>query len=379
VVIYARIRRLKWERFCTASQFTLIMEENWFLGFAKKESPQEKEVKMKRGILLMVFAVVLLVCIVHIGQGVSYSASQPVELKVVTFLPKTEPRIVIFQDLLKLIEQKSNGAIICKYLGGPEVIGPLEIGDNVRLGNIQMAVAPGAFFSGLVRISPIISLSQFSMDEERKRGLWDKLTQIFESSGLRPVGRFMPHNDPAYFVGFRKVKPSSIKDLAGLKVGFGSTVNKAWAEKLGMTFVQIPLQEGYNALEKGVVDAYTGTVGDHLNYAYCEAEAYIVDHPIYGNNGYIIMNLKTWNNLPQALKNAIQDALITWEPQSMKIQRELEAKQKQQILGKKKAQFIKLPPEEATKYVQAVYDAEWPTWESKLPELTKVLRPLMSK
>jgi TRAP-type transport system periplasmic protein len=302
-----------------------------------------------------------------------------VELKVVTFLPKTEPRIVIFQDLLKLIEQKSNGAIICKYLGGPEVIGPLEIGDNVRLGNIQMAVAPGAFFSGLVRISPIISLSQFSMDEERKRGLWDKLTQIFESSGLRPVGRFMPHNDPAYFVGFRKVKPSSIKDLAGLKVGFGSTVNKAWAEKLGMTFVQIPLQEGYNALEKGVVDAYTGTVGDHLNYAYCEAEAYIVDHPIYGNNGYIIMNLKTWNNLPQALKNAIQDALITWEPQSMKIQRELEAKQKQQILGKKKAQFIKLPPEEATKYVQAVYDAEWPTWESKLPELTKVLRPLMSK
>ncbi len=91
------------------------------------------------------------------------------------------------------------------------------------------------------------------------------------------------------------------------------------------------------------------------------------------------MNLKTWNNLPQNLKNAIQEALITWEPQSMKIQRELEAKQKQQILDKKKTQFIKLPPEEAAKYVQAVYDGEWPTWEAKLPELTKVLRPLMSK
>jgi hypothetical protein len=63
----------------------------------------------------------------------------------------------------------------------------------------------------------------------------------------------------------------------------------------------------------------------------------------------------------------------------MKIQRELEAKQKQQILDKKKAQFIKLSPEEAAKYVQAVYDSEWPNWESKFPELTKVLRPLMSK
>jgi TRAP-type C4-dicarboxylate transport system substrate-binding protein len=327
----------------------------------------------------MALTVVLVGSIIHVGQGISYSASQPVELKVVTFLPRTEPRIVIFQDLLRLIEQKSQGGITCKYLGGPEVIGPLEQGDNVRLGNVQMAVAPGAFFSGLVRVSPMISLSQFNMIEERKRGLWDKLAQVFEPSGLWPVGRFMPHNDPAYFVGFRKVKPTSIKDLAGLKVGFGSTVNKAWAEKLGMTFVQIPLQEGYNALEKGVVDAYTGTVGDHLNYAYCEAEAYIVDHAIYGNNGYIIMNLKTWTNLPQNLKNAIQDALIAWEPQSMKIQRELEAKQKQQILDKKKAQFIKLSPEEAAKYVQAVYDSEWPNWESKFPELTKVLRPLMSK
>jgi len=333
---------------------------------------------MRKMFLSMVLAVVFVASVSYLDQGVSYSA-QPVELKVVTFLPKTESRIVIFQDLLKLIEQKSNGGIVCKYLGGPEVMGPLELGDNVRLGNIQMAVVPGAFFSGLVPVAAMISLSQFDMQEERKRGLWDKLAQVFEPSGLKPVGRFMPHNDPAYFVGFRKVKPTSVKDLKGLKVGFGSTVNKAWAEKLGMTFVQIPLQEGYNALEKGVVDAYTGTVGDHLNYAYCEAEPYIVDHSIYGNNGYIIMNLKTWNNLPRNLKDAVQEALLAWEPQSMKVQRELEAKQKQQILDKKKTQFIKLPSEEAAKYVQAVYDSEWPSWDSKFPELTKVLRPLMSK
>lgn len=330
---------------------------------------------MKRGILFMALTVMVVISLL----GISYGVTKTVELKVVTFLPKTEGRIVIFQDLLKLIEQKSNGAITCKYLGGPEVISPLELGDNVRLGNIQMAIAPGAFFSGLVPASPMISLSQFSSDEERKRGLWDKLEQVFAPSGLRPVGRFMPHNDPAYFVGFRKVKPTSIKDLVGLKIGFGSTVNKAWAEKLGMTFVQIPLQEGYNALEKGVVDAYTGTIGDHLNYAYSEAEAYIIDHPIYGNNGYIIMNLRTWDNFPQNLKNAMMDAYVTWEPKSMKIQRELEAKQKQQIIDKKKAQFIKLPPDEAAKYVKAVYDAEWPTWEAKQPEWAKVLRPLMSK
>ena len=332
-----------------------------------------KEVKMKKGFFFLALAVFLVVGLFRSGYGA------PLEFKVVTFLPRTEPRIVVFQDLLKLIEQKSKGAIICKYLGGPEVIPPLELGDNVRLGNIQMAISPGGFFSGLVPVAAMISLSQFSMDEERKRGLWDKLAQVFEPSGLRPVGRFMPHNDPAYLVGLRKVKPTSIKDFGGLKIGFAATVIKAWAEKLGMTFVQIPLQEGYTALERGVVNAFTGTVGDHLNYAYCEVEDFILDHPIYGNNGYIIMNLKTWNNLPQNLKNAITDACITWEPMSMKIQRETEAKQKQQIINKKKAQFIQLPPDEAAKYVRAVYDAEWPTWEAKQPELTKVLRPLMSK
>jgi TRAP-type transport system periplasmic protein len=332
---------------------------------------------MKRYSLLVVLAVAMV--LMGFSYSVAASGAKPVEIKVVTFLPKTEHRIVIFQDLLKLIEKKSNGGIVCKLLGGPEVIPPLEQGDNVRLGNVQMAVIPGAFFKGLVPAAPMISLSQLDMTEERKRGLWDKLVQVFEPSGMYPLGRFMPHNDPAYFVGFRKAKITSTKDLAGLKVGFGSNVNKAWAEKLGMTFVQVPLSEGYTALERGVVDAYTGTIGDHLNYGYAEMEERIVDHPIYGNNGYIIMNLKTWKGLSQELRDAINQACVEWEPESMRIQRELEAKQKQQILDKKKTQFVKLPPEEAAKYVQAVYDSEWPDWETKHAEVTKVLKPLMSK
>jgi TRAP-type C4-dicarboxylate transport system substrate-binding protein len=287
--------------------------------------------------------------------------------------------MVIFQDLLKLIEKKSQGAIKCKYLGGPEVIPPLQQGDNVRLGNVDMAVSPGAFFRGLVPAAPMISLSQFDITEERARGLWDKLVEIFEPSGIYPLGRFMPHNDPAYFAGYRKIIPASVKDLEGLKLGFGSPINKAWAEKLGMTFVQVPLSEGYTALEKGVVDAYCGTVGDHLNYGYHEAEKCIVDHAIYGNNGFIIMNLKTWKKLPQNHRDVINEALAEWEPQAMKRQRELEAKQKQQIIAKGKTQFVKLPPAEAAKYVQAVYEAEWPIWEKRLPELTKELRPILSK
>ena len=310
----------------------------------------------------------------------SYAADQQtVELKIVTFLPRTENRMVIFQDLLKLIEEKSNGAIKCKYLGGPEVIPPMQQGENVRMGNVQMAVLPGAFFKGLVPVAPMISLSQYDVTQERARGLWDKLAEIFEPSDLYPLGRFMPHNDPAYYIGFRKVKPESVDDIKGLKIGFASVIIKEWVEKVGATFVQVPLQDGYTALEKGVVDAYSGTVGDHLNYAYCEAEDYIVDQPVYGNNGLIIMNLKTWKGLPQNLRDAINQALLEWEPQSMKRQRDLEADQKQQIIAKNKAKFIKLPPAEQAKYVQAVYDAEWPVWEKKQPKWSKVLRPILSK
>jgi TRAP-type C4-dicarboxylate transport system substrate-binding protein len=343
---------------------------------------------MKRGIYLVAVVVILAsIFLASCGSPKPAPVTTPtpavpvasVELKVATFLPKTEPRMVVFQELLKLIDQKSNGAITTKYLGGPEVMNPTELGDSVRLGNIQMAVVPGAFFSGLVPAAPMISLSQLSSDEERKKGLWDKLVDVFAPSGLRPYGRFMPHNDPAYFVGVKKVKPTSINDFKGMKLGFASPVNKAWGDKLGMTFVVIPLQEGYTALERGVVDAYTGTIGDHLNYAYCEVEDYIVDHPIYGNNGYIIMSASFWNNLPQNLKSALTDAYVVWEPQSMKVQRETEAKQKQQVIDKKKAQFITLPAADAAKYVQTVSEAEWPIWESKLPDITKTLRPLMSK
>jgi TRAP-type C4-dicarboxylate transport system substrate-binding protein len=307
------------------------------------------------------------------------SPANPIQLKFVTFLPKNDLRVATFLDFLKLVEQKSKGAITYRFLGGQEVIAGSELANNLKLGTVDIAMLPGAFFEGQMPGASMISLSQISSEEERKRGVWDKLAEMGVPAGLRPVGRFMPQNDPLIYVGFRKIKPTSLKDLVGLKLGYSGRVTKAWAEALGMTFVQVPNPEFYTAMERGVIDAISVPILDHSVYALYEVEKTIVDHPFYVSNGYILMSLKAWNSLSKSLQDSIQEAYLAWEPQTIKMQRESEAKTRQQMTSKKPDLFTKLPPADAAKYVQTAYDAEWDRLMKTKPDLVKVLRPLLSK
>ncbi len=340
---------------------------------------------MKKRTLFVTLTIIFVGCILFVGFNTSQAASaataaNPVQLKFVTFLPKNDLRVATFLDFLKLVEQKSNGAITSKFLGGQEVIAGSELANNLKLGTVDIAMLPGAFFEGQMPGASMIILSQVSSEEERKRGLWDKLAEMGVPAGLRPISRFMPQNDPLIYVGFRKAKPASVGDLAGLKLGYSGAVTKAWAEAMGMTFVQVPNPEFYTALERGVIDAISVPILDHSVYALYEIENAIIDHPFYVSNGYILMSLKTWNSLSKGLQAAINEAYLAWEPQTIKMQRESEAKTRQQMISKKKADlFIKLPSADAAKYVQTAYDAEWSRLAKTKPDLVKALRPLMSK
>jgi TRAP-type C4-dicarboxylate transport system substrate-binding protein len=146
---------------------------------------------------------------------VSYAAPQQVPtitLRAITFLPKNDLRGLQFLDFLKLVEQRTNGAIASKFLGSQEVIPALQVGENPKMGNVDIAMLPGAFFEGQVRGASVIALSQVSHEEERKRGLWDKLAQMCAPAGLYPIGKFMPQNDPLIYIGFKKVRPGCSKN-----------------------------------------------------------------------------------------------------------------------------------------------------------------------
>jgi TRAP-type transport system periplasmic protein len=334
---------------------------------------------MKKRILIAASTVLIMVSLLLISPTTP-NAAPAVTLKAITFLPKNDLRVVQFLDFLKLVEQKSHGEVSCKFLGSQEVIPALQVGENLKMGNVDIAMLPGAFFQGLVPGASMISLSQVSHEEERKRGLWDKLAQMCAPAGLYPIGKGMPQNDPLIYIGFKRLRPASIKDLGGLKIGYSATLVKRWINSLGMTFVQLPNPEFYTGLERGVVDGLSLPLADHLVYSIYELESCLLDHAVSVSNMYLLMSLKTWSRLPKNLQENVTEAYLAWLPQTIKAQREDEDNVRKALMSKKgKDFFVKLPPDDARLYVQSFYDAEWAYWEKTKPDLAKMLKPLLAK
>jgi len=334
----------------------------------------EREGKMIKRVMIIAFIALTLVT-------VTSAAAKSVTVRAITFLPKNDTRVLSFIDYLKIVEQKSNKTITPKFLGGAEVIPPLQQADNLKLGNVDIGMVPGGFFEGQVPGVSMAGLSQISVQEEIKRGLWTKFIEMCAPAGLYPVGRFMPQNDPLLYAGFKKgLSPASLKDLTGLKVGYAGPITKTWAQKLGMTFVQVPNAEFYTALDRGVVDALTLPMLNHLVYSMYNVESCIIDHAFSVSSGFLLMSLKFWNGLSEDQQKAVTDAYLEWVPKTIKIQRAETDKAKQTIIDKMgKNFFVKLPDSESEKYIQSFYDGEWEKWAKTKPELVKVLKPMMSK
>lgn len=330
-------------------------------------------------LLMMASTVLVIVGILLIVPTPSQSAPT-FTLRAVTFLPKNDLRVIQFLDFLKLVEQKSNGKVSYKFLGSQEVIPALQVGENLKMGNIDIAMLPGAFFQGLVPGASMISLSQVSYEEELKRGLWDKLKEMCAPAGLYPIGGGMPQNDPLIYIGFRKLRPTSLKDLVGQKIGYSGPLLKRWIESLGMTFVQLPNPEFYTGLDRGVVDGLSLPLADHLVYSVYELESCLLDDAVSVSNMYFLMSLKTWESLPKNLQENVTEAYMAWLPQTIKAQREDENNVRKTLVAKKgKDFFVKLPPHDASIYTQNFYDAQWAFWEKTNPRLAKTLKPLLAK
>ena len=100
---------------------------------------------------------------------------------------------------------------------------------------------------------------------------------------------------------------NSCDDIKGLRVRTFGYMSKAWAE-LGGTPVSIPIPEIYNALQKGTLDAVlTQPISMYKSLRLCEVAKYFTKVDFGCLLVPVIMNMDTWNSLPEKVRNVMSD------------------------------------------------------------------------
>lgn len=278
---------------------------------------------------------------------------KPIELKFAFPYFTTDPNYKTSVDWAKEIEKQSNGRVkITVYPGGSLFKGQ-DTYDSIIKGVADLALGSFSYTSG--RFPAYESL--------------DYVPGYFKSAKATCLGqnavyaKYKPKEMADvhifYFIGntsprFMTKKPvSALEDLKNMQIrSVGS--RKLLIETLGAIPIGMPMDEAYDALQKGIVEGILTTMETLVSYKLNEVLKYVTDMPTTGSTRFIIANMNVWKSLPPDIQKIFDD---TAEKFAIYSSDALDKEVKEAVETSVKAgrvQVIKLSPQEEARWVKTM-------------------------
>ncbi len=288
------------------------------------------------------------------------------------------PNVALFSYMMLIdeINKRAKGELIIDFLGGPEVMPPFDQALAVKRGVFNMTNVFHGAYRGIVPEAAVVYVSRLSIAEERERGMVDLLREIHAKSGLFYLGRVRDNEPENLFFIWTKKKVEKPDDLAGIKIGTNSGATLPFLKALKAYPTVIRGGEAYTALEKGVIDGYATARSTMVGPGMHTLVNYVIDHGFYAPGGAFLINLDSWNDLPQHLKKLIEEIAIKAQEEGTAAYLKLLAKDKQKELDAG-VNFIKFSPADAERYIETAYGAYWKGFISKYPEIGQRFRKMI--
>jgi TRAP-type transport system periplasmic protein len=279
------------------------------------------------------------------------------------------------ENVQKEADEKYPGQLKMVYKGAGEVVSTNEQVEACRTGLIEMVYTAGSYYTSILPVIDIMSLTDMMPWEERKAGVFDYLDKLHnEKANIHMLGRV---GTGSYFHLFLAKPMEKVGDLQGRKIRCSPTTI-SFMRAAGATPIQMPPPDVYTAMERGVVDGYILPPGTIRDFGLVPVSKYIVFPGIYQPCQFVLMNLSAWNKLPKHFQDLLTEhtekmGRFNIEAQVAQLKSEMESFKKEGM------QFIELSPEEGVDFKKLANDALYDTVVKKAPEESKKLLDMITK
>lgn len=165
--------------------------------------------------------------------------------------------------------------------------------------------------------------------------------------------------------------------MKGMKIGGDAPILNAWIAYLGAAPTAVPDPELYTSIETGVIDGYWDTQTGFNSLKMYELPLYIVDHPFYGSDDGIIMNLNTFNGLSKELQDVLIESVKEVEIEHAWMRRGM-AEDMRKIATDAGVKIIKFSAEDAKWWQEKSIEVGWQWFAELYPdEVDKVKNILL--
>jgi TRAP-type C4-dicarboxylate transport system substrate-binding protein len=309
-------------------------------------------------------------------SGAEGIAGDPVTLSYVTFQPSNAADIQAFtKNFVDVLNERGEGSITMDYRGGPDVFAPMDMGEAVKNGAVDIAVI---YFGAYESVAPGVGglmLSQLEPEEEMEIAM-DYIEELHNVGGLHFVMRSSVSTDN-FFYTYLKNPVSEFTDLKNILIG-SSTGGKPAVEAWGATWTAVEANDSFTALEQGVAEGIAGQpLVSAESRSLREVSDYVIDHPYYKGTSAAIMNLDKWNSLSDDQKKLMSD-LAKEAITNIKRDNDIAIARVRGDVEGNDLTFIKFSDADAEEYVQSAYNRGWEQQAEKYPEQTPKLRELLT-
>jgi TRAP-type C4-dicarboxylate transport system substrate-binding protein len=278
------------------------------------------------------------------------------------------------------VQERSKGQILVDYLGGTEVFGTFDQVPALQKGLVDIVYHWAPVYKATVPEADALPLSQISLEEENRRGAHEWLREVHKEAGIFYVGRGADILIEPWtaFVLFLTRRVETLQDLEGMRMA-QAFVSDLWLEDFGATVVSVIQAEFYSGLERGVVDGLILPNDGRIRVlGLYEVLPYAIDHGWRKGDYVTVLNLDTWNKLPQHLQDLILEVQAEMEVEWADRYDELLVEEKQWLIDNG-MEFIKFSPTDEAAWYESITGFQWtnflevvsPEHGAKLEELFK--------
>jgi TRAP-type C4-dicarboxylate transport system substrate-binding protein len=235
------------------------------------------------------------------------SAEEPIVLKFGSTAPnRAHLNVQIYAPWSERVTKASQGTLKVDFIPGSVLGSDGQMVERVKSGVADIGFDLQAYYPGKYPLTEVVSLPfLFTKSSTASVVLW----RLVQKGVIREYDDVVLLNIFTFTNSFPMMRGNvkSLAELKGMKLAAGGKLRSQVVEALGATPVSVLINETYQALNRGVVDGTMSPWTAVQPFRLQEVATHYFDVPLGALAGFVFMNKKKFDSLPDKAKKAIMD------------------------------------------------------------------------
>lgn len=297
-----------------------------------------------------IFATYLLVLLLFLLSGEALGQQKVIELTYGSLYGPDHPFSVVDKRWIEKIEKETGGRVKIKPYWAGTLLSSREGVDEVVKGVVNIGLVHPSYARTGYHIHKASYFFYYGANQELGRKVFmETLKRIPEIEAEYKGLKVLAWTSGVDYQLLSRKPIKKIEDVKGMRVKVTAELSHVF-KVLGAEGVVVPMAETYEQMQKGILDAALISYEGLKSFKLAEVGKYLVILDFYRTHGGSrVMNLDTWNKLPDDIKKVFEANIDWW---GLETDKELEKAHQEGVeFGKKMGvQFIRLSKEDMEKF-----------------------------